>query len=191
MRKLFCLLFCLQSFIGIAQNDSLNKWRKSVAVDFSISGNNYGLNIAPGYCLENNKNHFMLAPLLLSNDNLSRYKLTGIRINYAFYPGTRQKVLDFYFNYDFLLQSIVSNVYFFNSNTNDLKENVLTTFENYIGYGFKIKILHHLYITHGIGIGWVIVHSKYSKETNYFVGEDESDRASGIIKIGFEYYFHK
>ena len=190
MKKYCCILFFFQSLLAVAQKDTLNKWRQSVSLDFSISGRNYGANIAPGFCLENNKNHFSLAPLIMVSDNKSGFTFTGIKFNYAFYPGERQKTVDFYFDYDFLFQRITVNERFYELNSSTFKENVITYLENYIGYGFKVRTLHHLYITHGVGIGYVFAHSKLYNSNDPYRGGYHEDSFSGIIKVGFEYYFH-
>lgn len=190
IRIFYCVIIFLQAFTTVAQNDSLTKWRKSVSIDFSISGRNYDPNFSATYCLENKKNHFSLGPLFALRNGQTELHLVGVKFGYAFYPGDRQKVVDFYFDYDFLLQRLIVVEGFYINNWLTPKENVLTFFENYIGYGFKIKTFHHLYVTQGAGFGYVFVHSKYPNGEDKYSGSQHDDIAAGIIKIGLEYYFN-
>lgn len=89
-------------------------------------------------------------------------RLTGTRLGYRFWPGTRNQKLDFYISADLRLQRLtdVWNANLYNENFLDYQEYQLRTVEfsveNYLGYGLVFNVNESFRINQGVGLGWYL-----------------------------------
>lgn len=184
---LFILFITLSNFL-FAQSEITPKSKLGPGINLSssISGEGSDINFNPTINLGINRHVLAIVPCFTWSeefyvDGKSGTKLSGLQGYYQFYPNPEQKVIDFYFQNDFIYQSY--------KGTGSNWESTYSSVEHYLGYEFNIKFLQHFYFNNNVGIGMYFSRAK-TIYTDTQHGEDyRYNKLSGIFKVGLGYQF--
>lgn len=175
-------VFLLIPLSALGQKDSLEKGFEFNAL---VANNGYHLTFNPNFFVKKGKHVLGTGPVFTMLPNAytegeNRTKFTGYRLFYKLRPNPEGKRFSFYFRYDFILQTYKTLFY-----TYTFKDNRI---ENYLGYGFNLKLWKNLFITQHLGLGAHYMIRKYSGPTGTIsLTKDWEEGAIGGIGIGYAF----
>ena len=166
--KFVFILICVFFLFNIKGQDSLK--RTSIGIDFSIGNNALGReNILPSITLSKGNHLAFVGPAFIYNMPYNPYPPQyGVQAGYQFYPNGTMNRFNLFFEYDFNYV----NANFIRKFNGSYPESVvrkdisILSIDNYLGFGFRLKIFKGLYFKSNIGIGAIYYLESVSETHN-------------------------
>ncbi|MFA6261745.1 MAG: hypothetical protein WC760_09765 [Bacteroidia bacterium] len=197
---LFILTLLSIATPSLGQMDSSGN--KKLVFGYSIGTNvsqaTYGLNLFAYVTVEKGKSLFAIGPVLGQKMEIVRwglrrpfankgYTINGFHVMYQISPNPEGKRFDLFFHYEFDFLYFQDMGYDYTDHAiNGAYNSHISSIENYVGYGLKIKISKNLYLNHSIGIGYLYANS--------WINEINFDGYSGLslnTKLALNYRFRR
>jgi hypothetical protein len=150
--------------------------------------------------IEKGKSFFSAGPVLGTKLKMTRYAegdkrtgqyaLNGVHFVYQFNPNPKARIVDFFFQYQFVFLRYkdggIDNYTYIN---NEPYQSHRTDIESFLGMGYKIKFLQNVYLTHSFGAGFIHERTLVNY-TNIHDSEDTFLFVNGMVSVGLGYTFN-
>jgi hypothetical protein len=167
---LFC---CAGAFAQVAA-------RTKIGVDYSMGNNALGrANILPSVTLSHKKHAIFAGPTFVYGIAYNIYTpCYGIQAGYQFFPNGQSNRFNLFFEYDMNLfkKQFKWEYYPWNNNSIIKRSLILTSFDNYLSFGFKWNITKAISFHTNVGLGLVYYKTQDSQESkNGSIWNEEYD----------------
>ena len=166
MKKLFFILSIFA--LGLKGQDSLKKLQ--IGLDFGIGKNAIGRgNIYPSITLSKGNHVIFGGPAFIFGMDYNPYPPSyGVQAGYQFFPNGRNKRFNLFFEYDFnYVKANFIYKYAPKYSSSLVEADIeLKSLDNYLGFGFRLKIYKGLYLKTNVGAGLIYYGEKIVMKYN-------------------------
>lgn len=211
MKNFLLVLLFYSANICLGQTDSIAKQKIVLGINIGIINDGRAeLGCYPNFTMEKGQSFFSLGPIIglkkkiYSNpwDNFyfysGKYALTGFNAVFQISPSTKKKIFQSYFQneliFHYYIDNNTTNLVYTNQGVELLPAPIpykthQMVIGDYIGWGFKVKLLQNFSVNQSIGMGI----EYYSTVQDYgdinYNRNDKYFRPGLILKVGLGYKF--
>ena len=153
---------------NLKSQDSLKTFQ--IGFDLGLGNNALGRgNIYPALTLSKGKHVAFAGPAFIYGIYYNPYPPSyGVQMGYQFYPNGRNNRFNLFFEYDFNYVRSQFHFGYYSTNQTALKKQgiLLSSVDNYLGFGFRLNLSKGLYFKTNLGVGLIYYGEKYHEEYN-------------------------
>jgi hypothetical protein len=213
LKTLLIFLLAASAITSFGQKDSIvpKKYILGVSMGTIVDGNVNGINYYAHFTIEKGKHFFAIGPLIGRQLQVQTWwdearaqgkmHLNGVHCVYQINPNSKGKIFDFYFQNEFIFHYNFSNgviKYDYDDYGNYLTTPISrpytfhqTDFEDFIGYGIKIKFLNNFYMNQSLGIGISSSYLTSDFGNSRYNRKLKDTQTDFLFKFGLGYIFVK